>query len=71
MYQRFRDWRDEGTFDRVLERLHVRSIQEGLFDLDTWMIDSNAVCATRASSGVGKGGRKSRQIMRWGVAEVA
>lgn len=24
LYQRFRDWRYGGTFDRVLERLHVR-----------------------------------------------
>lgn len=24
VYQRFRDWRDDGTFNRVLERLHVR-----------------------------------------------
>jgi len=36
--------------------LHVRSNQEGLFDLDTWMIDSSAVRATRASSGAGKRG---------------
>ncbi|KUM44289.1 hypothetical protein AR540_21260 [Pseudomonas sp. EpS/L25] len=25
VYQRFRDWRDDGTFDRVLERLRRRS----------------------------------------------
>ena len=56
VYQRFRDWRDEGTFDRVLERLHVRLNQEGLIDLDTWMIDSTAVRAARASSGAGKRG---------------
>ncbi|MEB0190828.1 MULTISPECIES: IS5 family transposase [unclassified Pseudomonas] len=56
VYQRFRDWRDDGTFDRVLERLHVRLNQEGLIDLDTWMIDSTALRATRASSGAGKKG---------------
>ncbi|MCP1481977.1 transposase [Pseudomonas chlororaphis] len=54
VYQRFRDWRDDGTFDRVIERLHIRLNQEGLIDLDTWMIDSTAVRATRASSGAGK-----------------
>ncbi|MFW3166420.1 IS5 family transposase [Pseudomonas syringae pv. syringae] len=52
----FADWRDNGTFDRILERLHIRLIQEGLIDLDTWMIDSTAVRATRASSGAGKRG---------------
>ncbi|WP_139182075.1 IS5 family transposase [Pseudomonas flexibilis] len=56
VYQRFRDWRDDGTFEQVLERLHVRLNQEGLIDLDTWMIDSTAVKATRAASGAGKKG---------------
>ncbi|QVQ79176.1 IS5 family transposase [Pseudomonas lundensis] len=56
VYQRFRDWRDDGTFERVLERLHIRLNREGLIDLDTWMIDSTAVRATRASSGAGKRG---------------
>ena len=54
VYQRFRDWRDDGTFERVLERLHIRLNREGLIDLDTWMIDSTAVRATRASSEIGR-----------------
>ncbi|RMV03492.1 hypothetical protein ALP20_04376, partial [Pseudomonas coronafaciens pv. coronafaciens] len=56
VYQRFRDWRDNCTFDRKLERLHIRLNHEGLIDLDTWMIDSTAVRATRASSDAGKRG---------------
>lgn len=60
VYQRFRDWRDDGTFEQVLERLHVRLNQEGLIDLDTWMIDSTVVRATRASSGAGKKGGAGR-----------
>lgn len=56
VYQRFRDWRDDCTFDQLLERLHIRLNQEGLTDMDTWMIDSTAVRATRASSGAGKRG---------------
>lgn len=47
-YKRFRYLRDDGTFDRVLdrvlERLHVWLNQRSLIDLDTWMIDSTAVC---------------------------
>lgn len=58
VYQRFRDWRDDDTFEQILERLHVRLNQEGLIDLDTWMIDSTVVRATRASSGTGKKGPK-------------
>lgn len=58
VYQRFRDWRDDGTFDRILEleRLHIRLNREELIDLDIWIIDSTAVRATRASSGAGKKG---------------
>ncbi|SDQ26051.1 Putative transposase of IS4/5 family [Pseudomonas sp. UC 17F4] len=39
VYQRFRDWRDDGTLDRVLDRLHVRLTEEGLIDMDTWTLD--------------------------------
>lgn len=35
MYQRFREWRDDGRFKQVLERLHLRLNREGLIDLDT------------------------------------
>ncbi|NWB89453.1 IS5 family transposase [Pseudomonas gingeri] len=56
VYQRFRDWRNRGTFDQMLKRLHIKLNEQGLIDLDTWMIDSTAVKATRASSGAGKKG---------------
>ncbi|MGY4494894.1 transposase [Pseudomonas sp. TE3610] len=65
VYQRFRDWRNRGTFDQMLKRLHLRLNEQGLIDLRTWMIDSTAVRATRASSGAGKkGGLTSLQTMR-------
>lgn len=61
VYQRFRDWRDDGTFDRILERLHIRLNQEGLIDLNTWMMDSTVIRASKAASGAGKKGvRKNR-----------
>lgn len=56
VYQRFRGWRNQGTFDQMLKRLHLRLNQQGLIDLQTWMIDSTAVRATRASSGARKKG---------------
>ncbi|KUM38728.1 transposase [Pseudomonas sp. EpS/L25] len=40
VYQRFRHWRDDGTFERILARLHLKLLQDGYLDLDTWMIDS-------------------------------
>ncbi|MEA5673493.1 IS5 family transposase [Pseudomonas sp. MH2] len=54
VYQRFRDWRNDGTFDRMFKRLHLKLNEQGLIDLQTWMIDSTAVRATRASSGAKK-----------------
>jgi transposase len=65
VYQRFRDWRNRGIFDQLLKRLHIKLNEQGLIDLDTWMIDSTVVRATRASSGAGKkGGLKSPKTMR-------
>jgi len=49
VYQRFHNWRDDGTFDQALERWNIRLNQERLINLDTWMIDSTAVRATRAN----------------------
>ncbi|NBF08131.1 IS5 family transposase [Pseudomonas sp. Fl4BN1] len=61
VYQRFRDWRNRGTFNLMLKRLHIRLNERGLIDLETWMIDSTAVRATRASSGAGKKGAEEPQ----------
>ncbi len=70
VYQRFRDWRNQGTFDLMLRRLHIKLNEQGLIDLKTWMIDSTAVRVTRASSGAGKkGGLMNLQTMR--LAAVA
>src|SRR5690554_8211280 len=54
MYQRPNDRRDDGTFDQVLERLHIRLSQEAMIDLESWLSDSTAVRATRVSYGDGK-----------------
>lgn len=35
-----------GTFDQMLKRLHLRLNEQGLIDLQTWMIDSTALRAT-------------------------
>jgi hypothetical protein len=53
----------------MLKRLHIRLNEQGLIDLDTWMIDSTAVRTTWASSAARKkGGLKNRKIMRSDVA---
>lgn len=59
VYDRFRRWRDDGTFDAVLERLHLKLREDGLMDRDTWMVDSTSIRATRAASGGGKKGAQT------------
>lgn len=61
MYDRFRQWRDDGTFNAVLTRLQLQLREDGLMDLDTWMIDSTAVRATPATSGGGKKGDRTNR----------
>jgi transposase len=56
VYQRFRGWQNQGTFDQMLKRLHLRLNEQGLIDWQACMIDSTAVRATRASSGAVKKG---------------
>ena len=61
VYDWFRKWRDDGTFEAVLSRLQLKLREDGLMDLDTWMIDATSVRATRAAAGGGKkGARKNR-----------
>lgn len=63
VYHRFWLWRNRGAFEQMLKRLHLKLNDQGLIDLQTWMIDSTAVRATRASSGaVKKGGLMNPQI---------
>lgn len=61
VYDRSRKWRDDGTFEAVLSRLQLKLREDGLMDLDMWMIDATSVRATRAAAGGGKkGARKNR-----------
>ena len=64
-YHWYRTWTNDGTFDRILERLQVRLKEEGLVDLDTWFVDSTNVRASRAAAGAKKG------AVRLWVAPVA
>ena len=49
-YHWYRTWTNDGTFDRILERLQVRLNAEGLMDLGTWFADSTNVMASRAGA---------------------
>ena len=56
VYERFRRWRDEGVFDRMLERLQMRLDKEGRIDWELWCIDGSNVRAHRCAAGAEKKG---------------
>jgi len=54
VYDYYRNWRDDGTFDRVLQELQIRLDREGRIDWDLWCIDGSSVRASRAAAGASK-----------------
>lgn len=71
VYERFRRWRDDGFFDRLLERLQARLDEKGLIDWDLWCVDGSIVRAHRCAAGAReKGGLgESPKITRSAVLE--
>jgi len=71
VYHWFRKWRDDGTWDRMLEALQIRLDREGRIDWDLWCVDGTTIRASRASAGAGKkGAPKSPQTTLWGAHEA-
>lgn len=54
VYDYYRHWRDDGTFNRVLQKLQIRLDREGKIDWDLWCIDGSSVRASRAAAGASK-----------------
>jgi hypothetical protein len=52
--QRFKQGRDNGTFEQSLRHPHLyfRLREDGVIDLETWMVDSTSIQATRVANGV-------------------
>jgi transposase len=54
-YHWYRIWTNDGTLDRILERLQVWLSAKGLLDSNAWFVDSTIVRASRAAAGAKKG----------------
>ena len=69
-YNRFNRWRNEGLFDRILERLQVRLDEESQVDWDrgAWMVRLSA--RTSRQLGGAKGATASRPTTHWGAQEA-
>lgn len=62
VYERFRRWRDDGTWGRLLDALQASADRAGLIDWSLFCIDGTTARASRAAAG-GKnraGGRAGR-----------
>jgi transposase len=70
-YHWYRTWTNDGTFDRILERLQARLNAQGLLDLDTCIVDSTTVRASRAAAERKRGLRGSRPLPRRLLHEAA
>jgi transposase len=71
VYHWFNQWRKDGTWDRILERLQIRLDREGRIDWDLWCVDGSNIRASRAAAGGGeKGGPMSRQTTLWAAREA-
>jgi transposase len=62
VHDRLTRWREDGTIDRILDRLHTRLNDRGLIDTDLWCVDATNIRASRSAAGAGgkKGGRRAR-----------
>ncbi len=54
VYNRFRRWQDDCTFDNILRALQMKLNDEGLLDWSLFGLDSTSVRANRAASGARK-----------------
>ena len=53
VYERFRRWAADGTFDRLLGQLQARLAREDRLDWELWCIDGTSVRAHKAAAGAG------------------
>jgi transposase len=62
VHDRLTRWREDGTIDRILARLHTRLNDRGLIDTDLWCVDATSIRASRSAAGAGgkKGSRRAR-----------
>jgi len=51
VYDRFNRWRQDGTIDKILNRLQLKLNEEGYLDLNTWSIDATVIRASRSAAG--------------------
>lgn len=74
VYEYFKTWRADGTYDRILEALQIRLDRDGNIDWDLFCIDGSNVRASRAAAGASKKASASiptnPKTTRWAAREA-
>ena len=66
VYDRFNRWRRNGTFERILERLHYRLDEDGRIDWDVFDVDGSNIRAHQSAAGASKkGANENPEITPW------
>ena len=59
VYHLYNKWNQDGTLDKILDRLRSTVIAEGKLDQELWCIDGTAVRAARCAGGARKKTKKT------------
>lgn len=62
VYDLFRTWSLDGTFEQILRRLQGAMVDVKEIEDDLWCVDGTVVRAARCAAGAKKGGRKSQLL---------
>ena len=60
VYDRFRRYKRNGMFDKMVERLHLQLDKDGYIDWQLWAVDSTVIRAHKSAAGAGKKGEQSK-----------
>ncbi|WP_017729710.1 hypothetical protein [Nafulsella turpanensis] len=60
VYDRFRRYKKNGMFDRIVERLHLELDKDGYIDWQLRAVDSTVIRAHKSAAGAGKKGEQSK-----------
>ena len=56
VYDRFRLYKKNGMFEKIIERLHLELDESGYLDWELWEVDSTTVRAHKSAAGASKKG---------------
>ena len=65
VYDRFRRWTDDGTIDKILDRLRYRLDKDGYIDWDVWCVDGASVRAHVSAAGASETSKKTDRTSLW------